>query len=342
MQNSLSRTSVAFQIGVLVFALLAASAFAAAVVARSLLLSRTLSETRSVADMAGHIATWASQYGGVSVRVKGASDVPAGTYLERHLYAQASDLKMFSGASLTGPDLDRASLSNLEAYYTKNPALVQREISDIAAVSPSLAKFRITAKTVLNRKNAPNAFESEAIAVIENTGQKEYSKLVGSRFLYARSLVASDSCLRCHDTPIGAPDFIRSNPQFNGGGGYGYKVGAPVGIISVSVPAPVLSEALAHDVSADAWSALLLPMIVLAVMCAYISLRWLLPLRRLRQFSDELTHNIAAGTFQMPEYNGYSVPHASNEVNRLEHSIVRLGSAMKYLVHKFVNERSRF
>ena len=58
----------------------------------------------------------------------------------------------------------------------------------------------------------------------------------GNRLLYARSVVAQASCLRCHDKQDSAPEFIRTNAQFNGGGGYGYVAGKPAGLISVSVP----------------------------------------------------------------------------------------------------------
>ena len=49
-------------------------------------------------------------------------------------------------------------------------------------------------------------------------------------------MVAQASCLRCHDKQDSAPEFIRTNAQFNGGGGYGYVAGKPAGLISVSVP----------------------------------------------------------------------------------------------------------
>ena len=74
--------------------------------------------------------------------------------------------------------------------------------------------------------------------------------------LYARAVIAQKSCLRCHDTPQAAPEFIRTNAMFNGGGGYGYAEGKPVGLVSVTVPLQTTRQALADGVPARVWGAL--------------------------------------------------------------------------------------
>jgi hypothetical protein len=65
---------------------------------------------------------------------------------------------------------------------------------------------------------------------------QEYWRVENGRLLYARAVMAQASCLKCHDSPNTAPAFLRTNEQFNGGGGFGYVAGRPAGVISVTVP----------------------------------------------------------------------------------------------------------
>lgn len=57
-------------------------------------------------------------------------------------------------------------------------------------------------------------------------------------------MLAQPSCLRCHDKAETVPDFLRTNAQFNGGGGFGYVAGKPAGLISVRVPMPEVGSAV--------------------------------------------------------------------------------------------------
>lgn len=325
MLKNFSRLSVMSQFCAILLALIAALAVAAVLIGQSLVLSQTLNESRSVADMAEHIATWASRYGGVSVRLKGAVASGAGTYLERRVYtADSSDLGLLSGTRTSTAKMDLNAISNLEAYYSKNPALIQREVSDIASASTSEAKFRITAKTVLNLRNEANPFELQAIASIEKSGAREYSKVLGTRFLYARSLVASESCLKCHGTPSAAPDFIKTNSQFNGGGGFGYEVGKPVGIISVSVPLPPLAKVLASNMTPMLWAAVLVPSSLILLLVFFVARQVVRPLRGLVAHVDTLGRQVRP---VKPAAN----PHAQggNEVHRLENAVRTLDTALR-------------
>lgn len=327
MLKNFSRQSFALQFSVLLVMLVATLAVAAWVIGQSLVASRTLNESRSVADMAEHIATWASRYGGVSVRLKGASATSAGTYLERRAYtASSSDMSLLSGARLGNLNQDREAIANMEAYYSKNPALIQREVSDIASTSTSQAKFRITAKTVLNPRNAPTGFEREAIASLETSGAKEYGRASGNQFLYARPLIASQSCLRCHDTPANAPDFIKNNSQFNGGGGFGYVVGRPVGIISVSVPMPPIMKALSENMTPPMWAGLVAPLLPLTLLCIFMFRRIAHPLHRLLINVKTLHRNVAPANSQHHQDTSRLEP--GNEVHQLEDALHRLGDSL--------------
>ena len=231
----------------------------------SLVLRQTVSEGRTVADMVENIGKWASQYGGVHVRTIGANAKIPGNFLTRSVYSVSGvDGQVLQGAKVENAVAERTALERVEAYHWKNPALIQREVADVITASGSKARYRLTARTVLNKNNAPDGFEREALDALQTAANvkadganaQEYWRVSGARLLYARSVVAQQSCLRCHDNPDNAPEFIRTNAQFNGGGGYGYVAGKPAGLISVSVPLVSMETAVVQSVLPQVWAAL--------------------------------------------------------------------------------------
>ena len=266
--------------GALLLVLLGALASAVWLAGDALLLSRSVNEGRIVADMAETVGRWASQYGGLHARTQGASAALPGTFLTRSVYAGTDeDAGVLQGSRSEHRLDERGAMERVEAYHWKNPALIQREVADTLLASGSRAQYRLTARTVLNRNNAPNAFELEALDALQSAflrlgkpseplgrdvasplGQagshQEYWRVEGGQLLYARAVVAQASCLRCHDTPEKAPDFLKANQQFNGGGGFGYKVGQPVCLISVKLPVSTSATLLRDGVPPPAWAAL--------------------------------------------------------------------------------------
>lgn len=227
--------------------------------AESLVLSQSVSEGRTVADLVENVGRWASQYGGVHVRTVGTESKIPGSFLTRAVYAASSgDAGVLSGSRSSQSGVEHDAMQRVEAYHWKNPALIQREVADVIAASGSKARYRLTARTVLNTNNAPDAFELEAMDALQaGDGQrKEYWTQRGGRLLYARAVVAQKSCLTCHASAEAAPEFLRTNTQFNGGGGFGYVEGKPVGVISVALPLPSTAQALAGSVPGKAWGAL--------------------------------------------------------------------------------------
>ncbi len=267
---------------VLLTAVLVCALGAAAWVAGdALVVSRTVSEGRTVADMAENIGRWASQYGGVHVRTEGANARIPGTFLTRSVYATShDDAGLLQGAKTEGRQEERAAMERIEAYHWKNPALIQREVADVLLNSGSKAQYRLTARTVLNPNNAPNPFEREALTAMQASFAKlsgdgvmrassadmmrsnkpvaglEYWRQEAGQLLYARAVVAQKSCLKCHDMPQNAPEFLKTNLQFNGGGGFGYEVGKPVGVISVKVPIPETMTLMRDGMPLSWWAAL--------------------------------------------------------------------------------------
>lgn len=231
-------------------------------IGQTLVLRQTLSEGRTVADMVENIGRWASQYGGVHAKTTGTDAKIPGNFLTRAVYSVSdSDSAVLQGALVKTATGEQAALQRVEAYHWKNPALIQREVADVVAASGSKARFRLTARTVLNANNAPDAFEREALDAVQAAaagGDKtpEYWKVQSGTLLYARSMVAQPSCLRCHDKQETAPEFLRTNAQFNGGGGFGYVAGKPAGLISVKVPMTDAVDAVVRSAPLQAWAAL--------------------------------------------------------------------------------------
>jgi len=109
------------------------------------------------------------------------------------------------------------------AYTLKNPALMTRELSEIAA-KHGIFKFRITSLDPFNPGNRPDLFEQSALTSF-NAGKKEYFSFEQQNeevfFRYMAPLVTTQPCLNCHAQQ-------------------GYKEGDIRGGISVSIPATTI------------------------------------------------------------------------------------------------------
>jgi len=116
------------------------------------------------------------------------------------------------------------------AYTLKNPALVTREISEIAA-QKGLFTFRITSANPLNPNNAPDRFEQSALQQFA-TGTKEHADFEQRGdaifYRYMAPLIVQKNCLRCH-------------------GMQGYKEGDVRGGISVTMSATGMMEEIGRN-----------------------------------------------------------------------------------------------
>ena len=87
-----------------------------------------------------------------------------------------------------------------QAYVLKNPALVTREISELAA-QRGLFRFRITSLEPLNPANAPDPFETDALRKFAAGAKESYAYESSDGevyFRYMAPLVTEQSCLVCH------------------------------------------------------------------------------------------------------------------------------------------------
>ena len=160
-----------------------------------------LSTTRAFFQQIVLTRRWIAQHGGVYV-LKG-PDVEPNPYLYR----------------IPGLKVDITDDEG-QVYTLRNPALVTRELSELAE-QQGIFKFHITSLKLINPNNAPDAFETEALNAFE-AGETEVWQSEGTgeqrQFRYMAPLYVESACLRCH-------------------GFQGYKIGQVRGGISVSVPA---------------------------------------------------------------------------------------------------------
>lgn len=120
-----------------------------------------------------------------------------------------------------------------QVYTMKNPALMTREISELASLDTGML-FHITSLNPLNPTNRADPFEAASLRAFEK-GEKETYQFaeLGDKpvFRYMAPLVTTEACLGCHQQQ-------------------GYKVGDIRGGVSVSIPVKNLQEKLQRNMVA--------------------------------------------------------------------------------------------
>lgn len=231
--NSLRALHIMFLIPVLILVVLLAVIFA-----QRAYVNAKVNEARTVVDMVENIGLWASQYKGVWVRKEAADKMRVGDFLSRESLSPA-------------PSGTAAAV----AYHQKNPALIQREISQITDASAAKAKFRMTSDTFINPENAPNRFEANALAYIRDSrpAKAEYFEVKSNELLYARRIVADRACMKCHESAAKAPEVIRTKyPRMSANG---YAEGQIIGLTSVRLPIDSVEGMISKSVDGGEWLA---------------------------------------------------------------------------------------
>jgi len=175
------------------------------------------SQAETVADNVDAFGNWVAQYGRVWVRDNDKS------YLGQLAVVETQD-------PLSTPP--RTAAVN---FYSKNPALAQREFSEVIEHSASPSKFRLTSHNVMNPNNKPDIFEEGALKRIRAEQLPEYYELTPNGFRYARAVIHKASCIACHGNPEAAPNDVKV--RYGTQNGFGFKEGDVAGIISVRLPA---------------------------------------------------------------------------------------------------------
>jgi len=152
-------------------------------------------------------------------------------------------------------------------YTMKNPALMTRELSELAGQSKAF-QYHITSLKLLNPSNAPDPWEREALLKFES-GIEEVAQVteLNNRKMYRlmRPLPYEQGCVECHAKQ-------------------GYKIGDVRGGISVALPYDDIETALIGNRLKMMGLALA---IILALTATFYLLIWKL-LKRLSQTTDML------------------------------------------------------
>lgn len=197
------------QLALLIFVVLCLNGVAYYYLVKNIYLQELRSQSQTVVGNVQSFGDWVAQYG--RVWVSGESD------------------SFLAHMPTTTENGDKVS------FFSKNPALAQREFSEVVAASEFPAKFRMTSHNVMNAINSPDSFEQRALAIIRS-GQvvDEYFEVNAKEYRYAQPVYHTEACIVCHGNPEQAPKDVLT--RYGNKNGFGFEVGEVAGIISVSIP----------------------------------------------------------------------------------------------------------
>ncbi len=119
-------------------------------------------------------------------------------------------------------------------FYSKNPALATRELSELISKSDIGATFKVTSKNYRNPLNKPDPFELDAIMTLEKKGKRFIETFEGNTYRYSVPLYVTEACIKCHGKAEDAPKEVIE--KYGSERAFGYKVGDIRGIITVDLP----------------------------------------------------------------------------------------------------------
>jgi len=272
--------------------------------------SQLQSEAETVADNVDAFGNWVAQYGRVWVKDNDQSFLG-------HAVLFASD----------NPNEVPPKLTTVN-FYSKNPALAQREFSEVVEHSASPAKFRMTSHNVMNPNNKPDEFEQRALAAIRDRHLAEYHERTSGGFRYARTLIHKASCIACHGSADAAPMDVKL--RYGTQNGFGFKEGDVAGIISVRLPARSFTEVAFNVVGM--WP---LAMILAGFAVAMLYMRFAI-VGRVRELTLA-TRRISLGKDADLEVAGVN-PKSHNELDQLALATERLRVSINMAIQRLKRE----
>jgi len=270
------------------------------------------SQAETVADNVDAFGLWVAQYGRVWVRDNDKS------YL--------GHMPVFQNEDTTGaaPKLTQVN------FYSKNPALAQREFSEVVEHSASPAKFRLTSHNVMNPNNKPDAFETGALKRIREEKLPEYFELSPGGFRYARAVHHKASCIACHGDAGAAPNDVKV--RYGTQNGFGFKENDVAGIISVRLPARSF-----WDVALNVVGVWQLVMILAAFVIAMVFMHFAV-VQRLKRLT-EATQQISLG--KPAELSVAKVnPRSRNELDQLALATERLRISINMAIQRLTKKNT--
>ncbi|MEI6413333.1 MAG: DUF3365 domain-containing protein [Pseudomonadota bacterium] len=259
-------------------------------------LNQLKNQAETVADNVDAFGSWVAQYGRVWVKDNDKS------YLGHQVFLQSED------SAAKTPKLMPVN------FYSKNPALAQREFSEAVERSASPAKFRLTSHNVMNPNNRPDPFEEVALQKIRSENLASYYQLEATTFRYARAVYQKASCIACHGDPNAAPNDVKT--RYGTTQGFGFKEGDVAGIISVRLPVRSFWDAALQVVG---WEQILMILSAFVIAMLFIRFSVVVPIKNL----TTATEAISLGKPAELGLSGIK-SNTRNELGRLMHATERL------------------
>jgi HAMP domain-containing protein len=268
------------------------------------------SQAETVADNVDAFGLWVAQYGRVWVKDNDKS------------YLGHMPLLQNDEPGAVTPKLTPVN------FYSKNPALAQREFSEVVEQSASPAKFRLTSHNVMNPNNKPDGFEEGALKRIREGKLPEYFELTPNGFRYARAVHHKTSCIACHGDPGAAPNDVKV--RYGTQNGFGFKENDVAGIISVRLPARSF-----WDVAFNVIGVWQLLMILGAFVIAMLFMHYAV-VRRLKRLTDA-TQQISLG--KPGELSAAKIdPRSRNELDQLALATERLRVSINMAIQRLTKK----
>lgn len=275
------------------------------------------SQAETVADNVDAFGSWVAQYGRVWVKDDNKSYLGHASLLQPEEGTPDGTIPA-PGAKLTPVD-----------FYSKNPALAQREYSEVVARSASPSKFRLTSHNVMNPNNKPDGFEEGALRKIRDNNLKEYYELTPGGFRYARAVYQKASCITCHGDADKAPNDVKV--RYGTSGGFGFKEGDVAGIISVRLPAKSFWDIALNVVGI--WElVMILGAFVISMLFIYYAV--VAPVKRL----TAATQQISMGKKADLDLASFS-PKSGNELHRLAFATERLRVSINMAIQRLTGKK---
>lgn len=268
------------------------------------------SQAKTVVSNVESFGAWVAQNGRVWVK-EGSKE----SFLSQELYRVSCEID---------------DEQNFVHFYSKNPALAQREFSEVVAKSSSPAKFHMTSQNVMNPINAPDDFEKTALAIVTKTGAAEYSAFENGQYRFAQTIYHKASCISCHGDPAKAPEDVIK--RYGAEHGFGFKEGDVAGVISVSIPShPLYMRAL----NFVGWKEIVLIFLPFVIALWFVRSAVISPIKKL----TEAAHDVSTGK-ETPIDTAEIDINTSNEIHQLTLALSRMRNSTQLAMKKMREARA--
>ncbi len=230
-----------------------------------------------------------------------------------------SDFKDFLGKSVCNND---------KTFYSKNPALATRELSEVYSTTGSNASYRVTSRNYRNPKNKPDSFELRAIDLLEKKEESYVETFENGMYRYSYPLVVTEACLKCHGNPDEAPKEVRE--KYGSDKAFGYKVGDVRGVITVNISKLSFFKMLAPI--ANPYTIIL---VVLGLLINFFLVKLVIVdrIKHLTYSADRMKQ----GKLHTQLSDRYEKD-SDDEIDRLYHTVDLMKDSLRVLINKMMNQ----